>query len=48
LRVFENRVIRKIFGPKRDPVTGGCRKLFYEEIQNLYTLYNKNQALEIF
>jgi hypothetical protein len=27
LRVFENRVLRKIFGPKRDEVTGGWRKL---------------------
>jgi hypothetical protein len=27
LRVFENRVLRRIFGPKRDEVTGGCRKL---------------------
>ena len=27
LRVFENEVLRKIFGPKREEVTGGCRKL---------------------
>ena len=27
LRVFENRVLRRIFGPKRDEVTGECRKL---------------------
>jgi hypothetical protein len=27
LRVFENRVLRRIFGPNRDEVTGGCRKL---------------------
>jgi hypothetical protein len=26
LRAFENKVLRKIFGPKRDEVTGGCRK----------------------
>jgi hypothetical protein len=30
LRVFENRVLRTIFGPKRDRVTGGCRKLLNE------------------
>jgi hypothetical protein len=34
LRVFENRVLR-IFGPKRDEVTGGWRKLHNEELQNL-------------
>jgi hypothetical protein len=27
LRVFENRVLRRIFGPKRDGVTGGCREV---------------------
>jgi hypothetical protein len=35
--VFENRVFRKIFGPKRDEVTGGCRKLHNEELHNLYS-----------
>jgi hypothetical protein len=35
LRVFENRVLRRIFGPKRDEVTGGWRKLHNEEIHNL-------------
>jgi hypothetical protein len=37
LRVFENRVLRSIFEPKRDGVTGGCRKLHNEEIHNLYS-----------
>jgi hypothetical protein len=37
LRMFENRVLRRIFGPKRDGVTGGCRKLHNEELHNLYT-----------
>jgi hypothetical protein len=37
LRVFENRVLRRIFGPKRDEVTGGCRKLHNEELHNLYS-----------
>jgi hypothetical protein len=36
LRVFENRVLRRIFGPKVDEVTGGCRKL-YNEFHNLYS-----------
>jgi hypothetical protein len=36
LRVFENRVLRKIFGPKRDEVTGSCTKLHNEEFQNFY------------
>jgi hypothetical protein len=37
LRVFENRVLRRIFGPKRDEVTGGWRKLHHEELNNLYS-----------
>jgi hypothetical protein len=37
LRVFENRVLRRIFGPKRDELTGGWRKLHNEELQNLYS-----------
>jgi hypothetical protein len=36
LRVFENRVLR-IFGAKRDEVTGGWRKLYNEELHNLYS-----------
>jgi hypothetical protein len=36
LRVFENRVLRKIFGPRRDEVIGGWRKLHNEELHNLY------------
>ena len=32
LRVFENRVLRRIFGPKRDKVTGEWRKLYSEEL----------------
>jgi hypothetical protein len=35
-RVFENRVLRRIFGPKKDRVTGGWRKLHNEELHNLY------------
>jgi hypothetical protein len=37
LRVFENRVLRRIFGPKRDEETGGWRKLHNEELHNLYS-----------
>jgi hypothetical protein len=37
LRVFENKVLRRIFGPKRDGVTGGWRKLHNEELHNLYS-----------
>jgi hypothetical protein len=37
LRVFENRVMRGIFGPKRDEVTGEWRKLHTEELHNLYS-----------
>jgi hypothetical protein len=37
LRVFENRVLWRIFGPKRDKVTGGWRKLHNEELHGLYS-----------
>jgi hypothetical protein len=37
LGVFENRVLRSIFRPKRDRVTGGWRKLHNEELHNLYS-----------
>jgi hypothetical protein len=37
LRVFENRVMRRIVGPKRNEVTGGWRKLHNEELHNLYS-----------
>jgi hypothetical protein len=36
LRVFQNRVLRRIFGPKRDEVTGGWRKLHNEGLHSLY------------
>jgi hypothetical protein len=36
--VFENRVLRRIFGPKREEVTEGWRKLHNEELRNLYSL----------
>jgi hypothetical protein len=37
LRVFENRVLRRIFGPKGDEVTGGWRKLHNEELHGLHS-----------
>jgi hypothetical protein len=40
LRVLENRVLRRIFGPKRDGVTGGWRKLHNEDLLNLYSSRN--------
>ena len=36
LRVFENKVLRRIFGPRRDEVTGDWRRLHNEELNNLY------------
>ena len=40
LRVFENRVLRRVFESKRDEVTGEWRKLHNEELRDLYTLPN--------
>ena len=40
LRVFENRVLRRIFGPRRDEVTGDWRKLHNEELNDLYSSPN--------
>jgi hypothetical protein len=37
MRVFEDRVLRRIFGPKRDEEMGGWRKLRNEELHNFYT-----------
>ena len=36
LRVFENRVLRRIFGPKKDEIIGDWRKLHNEELNDLY------------
>jgi hypothetical protein len=38
LKVFQNRVLRWIFGPKRDEMTGECEKLHNEELHDLYSL----------
>ena len=38
--MFENRVLRRVFGPKRDEVTGECRKLHKEDLRDLYSMLN--------
>jgi hypothetical protein len=40
LRLFKNRALRKIFGPKREEVAGGWRRLHNEELHNLYASSN--------
>jgi len=39
-RAFKNRVLRRIFGPKREEVVGGWRRLHNEELHNLYASSN--------
>jgi len=46
LRVFENRVLRRVFGPKRDEVTGERRKLHNEELNDLYSLPSAGGKIE--
>jgi hypothetical protein len=38
LRVFKNRVMRRIFGPKREKMMGGWRRLYTEDLHNLYVM----------
>ena len=47
LRVFGKRVLRRIFGPKRDEVTGGWRKLHNEELNNLYSSPNIIRVIKL-
>jgi hypothetical protein len=47
LRVLENRVLRKIFGPKRDEVTGEWRKLYNEDLHNLWVRFEILMAIII-
>jgi hypothetical protein len=44
--VFENSVLRGVFGPKRDEVTGEWRKLHNEELSDLYLLPNIVQVVK--
>jgi hypothetical protein len=44
--VFENRVLRRIFGPKRDEVTGEWRKLHNEELRDLYSSLSKIRIIK--
>jgi hypothetical protein len=46
MRVFENRVLRKLFGPKRYEVTGECRKLHNKELNDLYSSPNIVQMIK--
>jgi hypothetical protein len=45
-RVFENRVLKRIFGSKRDDVTVECRKLYNEELNDLYCSPNIVQVIK--
>ena len=47
LRVFQNRVLRGIFGPKMDEVTGEWRKLHNEELNDLYYSPNIAQVIKL-
>ena len=47
LRVFENRLLRRIFGPKREVVTGEWRKLHNEELTDLYSSPNIIQVIKL-
>jgi hypothetical protein len=46
LKVFDNRVLRGLFGAKRDEVTGECRKLHNEELNDLYSLPNNVRVVK--
>jgi hypothetical protein len=46
LRVFENRVLRRLFSPKIDEVTGVWGKLLNEELHNLYSSSNKIRLIK--
>jgi hypothetical protein len=46
-RVFQNRVLRRIFGPKREEVAGGWRRLHNEELHNLYSSPNVIRTMNL-
>jgi hypothetical protein len=45
VRVFENRVLRRVFRPKRDEVTGRWKELHNEEVYNLYSPPSLNRII---
>jgi len=47
LRVFENMVLRRIFGPRRDEVTGDWRRLHNEELNDLYSSPNIVRVIKL-
>jgi hypothetical protein len=47
LKVFENRVLRRVFGPKRGEVTGEWRKLHNEELNDLYCSPNIVRVMKL-
>jgi hypothetical protein len=47
LRVFETRVLRRIFGPKRDKVTGKCRRLHNEDLNDLHSSPNNIRLIKL-
>ena len=46
MRVFENMVLRRIFGPRRDEVTGEWRRLYNENLHDLYSSPNNVRAIK--
>jgi hypothetical protein len=46
MMVFENRVLRRIFGPKRDKVTGEWRKLYNKELHQVYSSPNTVRVIK--
>jgi hypothetical protein len=46
LRVFENRVLRRIFGPRREEATGEWRRLHNEELNGLYSSPNTTRVIK--
>jgi hypothetical protein len=44
--VFQNRVLRRIFGPNREEVVGSWRRLHNEELHNSYTSPNINRVIK--
>jgi len=46
IRFFEKKVLRRVFGPKKDEVTGEWRKLYNEELRDLYSLPNNERVVK--